>query len=242
MDDFSKAISFLKSAKRVSCLTGAGISAESGIQTFRDKDGVWNKIDPMKWATVQGFLEQPREIWLWYEQRREQIRNTAPNPGHFALSKLQTHFEHFSIATQNIDGFHQLSGSKNVQELHGNIMRNKCFDENILLEDFDCNTIPPKCHKCGAYIRPDVVWFGEMLPQDIWEQAYEDARNCDVYFVIGTSGVVYPAAGLATIAKRSGAKVVIINKEATELDMRADAHLIGLSGEILPKLLEAFLI
>jgi NAD-dependent deacetylase len=242
MDDLSKAIRFLKTAKRVSCLTGAGISAESGIQTFRDKDGVWNKIDPMKWATVQGFLEQPREIWLWYEQRREQIRGRAANPGHFALAKLENHFEHFSIATQNIDGFHQLSGSKNVYELHGNIMRNKCFDENILFEDFNSDTIPPKCHKCGAYIRPDVVWFGEQLPQDLWTQAFEDASNCDVYFVIDTSGVVYPAAGLATIAKRAGAKVIIINKESTELDMRADAHLTGLSGEILPKLLEEFLL
>jgi len=237
MDEIKNAVDLLLKAGRVSALTGAGMSAESGIQTFRDKDGVWTKMDPMKWATREGYLENPKLVWEWYEARRNQVKNSKPNDGHCAMAEFENIFGHFSVATQNIDGFHKLSGSKNAYELHGNIFRNKCFDEDKILEELDETSIPPRCPYCGSLARPDVVWFGEILPQEVWEAAFDDAKNSDVYMVVGTSGAVYPAAGLAGIAKKNGAKVIIVNPEDSEIDLLADVLIKGKSGEVLPEIL-----
>lgn len=231
----------LEKARNIAVLTGAGISKESGIETFRDADGAWSKFDPMIWATVEGFKSQPKEVWNWYQERRQTVRDNKPNPGHFSLAAMEKLFDSFSIATQNIDGYHKLAGSSVIRELHGNIFRNKCLDEDLLLDDFDNSTTPPTCPRCGGMVRPDVVWFGEMLPDSEWEQAREDAQKCDLYLVVGTSGMVWPAAGLPTIAKRKGAKVIIINPHETEIDQRADLIICEKSGVALPsieKLLE----
>ena len=228
----------LRCAKNIAVLTGAGMSQESGIETFRDKDGVWSKFDPMIWATVDGFTSKPIDVWNWYELRRATIRCNKPNPGHHALARMEVFFDSFSISTQNIDGYHKLAGSTVIRELHGNIFRNKCLEEDVLLDDFDDSSIPPKCPRCGAMVRPDVVWFGEMLPESEWEPARIEAENCNVYMVVGTSGMVWPAAGLPTIAKRKGAKVIIINPETTEIDQRADLLIKGKSGEILPEIVK----
>ncbi|MBP7733142.1 MAG: NAD-dependent deacylase [Caldisericia bacterium] len=228
----------LSQAKKVAVLTGAGVSQESGIETFRDENGVWSKLDPMIWATVEGFLSQPENVWDWYEQRRLTIRNSKPNAGHLALSKMESIFESLAVATQNIDGYHQSAGSGVVRELHGNIFKNKCLAEDICKNVFDSSVTPPKCLECGSFIRPDVVWFGEMLPEKEWSLARDDVQECDVYMVIGTSGMVWPAAGLPTIAKRKGAKIIIINTTESEIDQRADVLIRGKSGEVLPQILK----
>lgn len=226
----------LSKARRVAVLTGAGISQESGIETFRDENGVWSKLDPMIWATVEGFLSQPANVWNWYEERRQTIRNNKPNAGHLALAKMESFFEWLTVATQNIDGYHQSAGSSVVCELHGNIFRNKCLAEDICKNVFDSSVTPPKCLECGSFIRPDVVWFGEMLPEKEWNRARDEAAQCDVYMVVGTSGMVWPAAGLPTIAKRKGAKIIIINTTESEIDQRADVLIRGRSGEVLPQI------
>lgn len=228
----------LSQARKVAVLTGAGMSQESGIETFRDENGVWSKFDPMIWATVEGFLSQPADVWNWYEERRFTIRNSQPNAGHLALAKMEPLFESLAVATQNIDGYHHSAGSNVVRELHGNIFQNKCLAEGICKNVFNTSTTPPKCLECGSFIRPDVVWFGEVLPEKEWNLARDDAQGCDVYMVIGTSGMVWPAAGLPTIAKRKGAKIIIINTTESEIDQRADVLIRGKSGEVLPEILK----
>lgn len=228
----------LSQAKKVAVLTGAGVSQESGIETFRDENGVWSKFDPMVWATVEGFLSQPADVWNWYQERRFTIRNNRPNAGHLALAKMESFFESLTVATQNIDGYHQSAGSSVVRELHGNIFKNKCLAEDLSKNVFDSSVTPPKCLECGSFIRPGVVWFGEMLPENEWSLARDDAQECDVYMVIGTSGMVWPAAGLPTIAKRKGAKVIIINTTESEIDQRADVLIRDKSGEVLPQILK----
>lgn len=228
----------LSQGRKVAVLTGAGMSQESGIETFRDENGVWSKFDPMVWATVESFLSQPADVWNWYQERRFTIRNNRPNAGHLALAKMESFFESLTVATQNIDGYHQSAGSSVVHELHGNIFQNKCLAEDLSKNVFDSSVTPPKCLECGSFIRPDVVWFGEMLPENEWNLARDDAQECDVYMVIGTSGIVWPAAGLPTIAKRKGAKVIIINTTESEIDQRADVLIRGKSGEVLPQILK----
>jgi NAD-dependent deacetylase len=238
MTSIENAAKLLSMARKVAVLTGAGISQESGIETFRDKDGVWSKFDPMLWATVEGFLSRPEDVWNWYQERRETINNSKPNQGHITLARMEKFFDRLTVATQNIDGYHQIAGSTTVFELHGNIFRNKCLAEDNMKTVFDNSVIPPKCLECGSMIRPDVVWFGEMLPEKEWSLARENAQECDLYMVIGTSGMVWPAAGLPTIAKRKGAKVVIINTTESEIDQRADVLVCGKSGEVLPQILK----
>lgn len=238
MTPIENAAKLLLNARKVAVLTGAGMSQESGIETFRDKDGVWSKFDPMVWATVEGFVSRPAEVWNWYEERRATIKKCSPNQGHLALAQMERHFEWLAVATQNIDGYHQAAGSSVVRELHGNIFRNKCLAEGVNKNTFDSSSTPPKCLECGSMIRPDVVWFGEKLPDKEWNLARDDAQDCDLYMVIGTSGMVWPAAGLPTIAKRKGARVVIINTTESEIDSRADVLIFGKSGEVLPELLK----
>ena len=227
----------LNSDTKVVVLTGAGISAESGVPTFRGEDGLWKKFRPEELATVEAFLSNPELVWEWYEYRRKLISQVKPNPGHFALVDLQNFFNDFTLVTQNVDGLHQLAGSKSVVELHGNIKKNKCLDCGAKFEKLEDlpEENPPKC-LCGGRIRPDVVWFGEMLLEEALGYAYQKSGESDLFFSIGTSAIVYPAASLPFVAKRNNAYVVELNIERTELSFYADEVLIGKSGEILPEI------
>ena len=229
----------LKDSRKIVFVTGAGISQESGIPTFRGKDGYWRKYDPMKLASIDAFYDDPKLVWEWYEDRRKNILDVKPNEGHFAISQMEE-FKDVVILTQNIDGLHQRSGSTNVLELHGSIIRIKCtvcdFTDNIT-ENFE--SLPPKC-KCGSILRPDVVWFGESLPQNIWQSAIKEASICDVMIVVGTSLVVSPANTLPVYAKQNGATLIEVNPEETVMSHDMDLSIHATSVEVLPKLLSIF--
>jgi NAD-dependent deacetylase len=227
--------SLLTQQTRVVVLTGAGISAESGVPTFRGKEGLWKKFRPEELATFEAFMANPRLVWEWYEYRRKIIEEIKPNLGHLALVDFQKHFEKFDLITQNVDGLHDQAGSKNVIELHGNIKRNKCISCGKKYESLDevHPGIPPRC-PCGGYIRPDVVWFGEMLPPDAIHYAFETASKCELFFSVGTSAVVHPAASLPLIARKNGAYVVEVNITPTEISHMVDESLFGKAGEVLP--------
>ncbi|MFH1335830.1 MAG: NAD-dependent deacylase [Candidatus Zixiibacteriota bacterium] len=226
---------------RVVVLTGAGISVESGVPTFRGEEGLWKKFKPEELATFEAFMANPRLVWEWYEYRRKIIEEIKPNPGHLALVDFQKHFERFDLITQNVDGLHHQAGSKNVIELHGNIKRNKCISCGKRYESLDevLPGIPPQC-PCGGNIRPDVVWFGEMLPQDAIHYAFEMTSKCDLFFSVGTSAVVHPAASLPLSARKNGAYVVEVNISPTEISHMVDESLFGKAGEVLPLLIKAF--
>jgi NAD-dependent deacetylase len=227
--------SLLAKKTRVAVLTGAGISAESGVPTFRGEEGLWKKFRPEELATFDAFMANPKLVWEWYEYRRKIIYEIKPNPGHHALVDFQKHFDKFDLITQNVDGLHHQAGSENVIELHGNIRRNKCIQCGKKYETLDeaQEGAPPKC-PCGGNIRPDVVWFGEMLPQDAINYAFAVSAECDLFFSVGTSAVIHPAASLPMIAKRNGAYVVEVNITPTEISDLVDETLLGKSGEILP--------
>ena len=236
---FSKAlIGRLQRATRVAVLTGAGISAESGVPTFRGQDGLWKRFRPEELATVEAFLKNPTLVWEWYNYRRRIINEVEPNPGHRALAELERLVPDFAVITQNVDGLHQRAGSRRVIELHGNIMRSRCMNCGKVYTElqFESGEVP-RC-SCGGLIRPDVVWFGEMLPQDNLEQAYHYARTASVFLTVGTSALVQPAASLPLEAKAYGAYVVEINPETTPITHAVDEHISGKAGEILPKLVE----
>lgn len=229
----------LRRATRVAVLTGAGISAESGVPTFRGEDGLWKKFRPEELANFDAFIRNPKLVWEWYQYRRRIIREVQPNPGHRALVELERMVPDFAVITQNVDGLHQRAGSRKVIELHGNILRNRCVQcGNITYEvQFEQDDVP-RCD-CGGLIRPDVVWFGEMLPEDALEQAWMYARTSNVFLSVGTSAVVQPAASLPMEAKQYGAYVVEINTESTPLTPWVDEHIRGKAGEVLPKLVAA---
>ena len=231
----------LRQAQRVAALTGAGVSAESGVPTFREAmSGLWGRYRPEELATPQAFQRQPRLVWEWYTWRRELIAGVQPNPGHYALAKMQDLITHFSLITQNVDGLHRQAGSRNVVELHGNLQRSLCSAERRPVRDWKQNDeIPPRCPHCGAYLRPDVVWFGESLPAAALEEAMRAARESQVFFSIGTSSLVQPAAALPLLALENGALVVEINPQETPLSERADFCLRVASGDALPALVEA---
>jgi len=221
-------------------LTGAGISAESGVPTFRGKEGLWRKFRPEQLATMDAFLSSPDIVWEWYKWRRELISKVQPNPGHYALRDLEGHMDDFTLVTQNVDNLHRLAGSEHVLELHGNIYRNKCVEcSNQYPQEADIDPADiPKCQKCSGKIRPDVVWFGEMLPSGVLEEAFERSEKAEIFFSIGTSGLVHPAASLPVVAKRSGATLVEINPDRTPLTDLADFYFDTKSGEMLPGLIE----
>lgn len=233
-------IAALQNAHRICVLTGAGISAESGIPTFRGaQTGLWANYNPEELASPEGFSRDPALVWNWYAWRRELISKAAPNPSHYALARLEKILPELEIITQNVDGFHQRAGSQNVIEIHGNIHRNRCSKENILVSDFQVKgEMPPRCPQCQAFLRPDVVWFGESLPEVKIERAVEVSSYCEVFFSIGTSGLVYPAATLPVLALEHGAVVIEINPASTPLSHQATYTLQGRSGEILPSLFE----
>ena len=231
----------LRAARHIAVLTGAGVSAESGIPTFREAQvGLWAQYRPEDLATPEAFERNPRVVWDWYAWRGELVRRARPNPGHYALAEMQRRVSQFTLITQNVDGLHQLAGSTEVVELHGNLLRSKCSRENIVVDQRAATgETPPRCPRCGAYLRPDVVWFGEGLPPAALEAAAQAANTCDVFFSIGTSGLVEPAASLARAAWRRGAVVVEVNPAITPLTSRASFVLPGASGKILPALIQA---
>jgi NAD-dependent protein deacetylases, SIR2 family len=231
----------LVKATHVAVLTGAGVSAESGVPTFRDaQTGLWAKYSPEELATPRAFRRNPRLVWEWYEWRRKLVANAKPNPAHLALAAMEKRFEQFHLITQNVDGLHQRAGSTAVIELHGNITRTKCFDEDTVVLNWpDTGDVPPKCPNCGGLLRPDVVWFEEAMPETEMNLATQASTNCDVFLSIGTSTVVYPAASLPFEALRSGAIVVEINPQSTSLTSHAHYVLQGKAGEMVPLLLAA---
>ncbi len=231
----------LLKSRLVVVFTGAGISAESGIPTFRDAGGLWEGYDPMKVASPEGFYENPELVWRFYHERRKKAREVRPNPGHTALAELENILPELYIITQNIDNLHQRAGSKNVIEIHGNLFSIKCtncpYKTKINWEKEDNIDGVPKCPECGAILRPDVVWFGEMLPEGELSRAMELSRRCDVFFSIGTSAAAYPAAGLIWDAKDGGAFLVEINPNRTEVSGIVDVRLEEKSGVVLPEIL-----
>ncbi|MGH3145402.1 MAG: SIR2 family NAD-dependent protein deacylase [Rubrobacter sp.] len=230
----------LGSAGRVAALTGSGVSAESGIPTFREaQTGLWERFDPKDLATPEAFARDPRLVWEWYEWRRRLVEQGEPNPGHRALVEMERWLPGFILVTQNVDGLHQRAGSRRVTELHGNILRSRCSREGITVEAYDTAAGPPPCPRCGAPLRPDVVWFGEALPLDPMHAASAAARGCDVFLSIGTSSLVYPAAALPYEALDNGAILVEVNPGETPLTAHADHLLRGPAGEVLPRLVAA---
>ena len=230
----------LAEARHLSVLTGAGISAESGVPTFRSQGGLWAQYDPTQLATPEAFAQDPDLVWRWYSWRREVIRGVDPNAGHFALVSLAGLFPRFSLVTQNVDNLHRRAGSAEVHELHGNIERSRCMSCGMFFHGDEAppSDTDPRCD-CGGRIRPDVVWFGESLPFEELRFAQDAAQDCDLYLTIGTSGLVYPAAALPQIAKQAGAYVVEINPEPSAIAQQLDESIPGPSGVVLPLLLDA---
>ncbi|HEY5735463.1 MAG TPA: NAD-dependent deacylase [Nitrosopumilus sp.] len=229
----------IKKFKKIVFVTGAGISQESGIPTFRGKDGFWKSNDPMKLATIDAFYDNPKLVWEWYNERRTNIFQAQPNLGHKAIAELEKYVE-VVVLTQNIDGLHQKSGSTKVLELHGSIVKIKCsvcdYQEEILTE---ISGLPPLCN-CGNILRPAVVWFGESLPQNVWQNAIKFASQCDLMIIVGTSLAVSPANTLPIYAKQNNATLIEINTESTGMSEEMDVIIRKKSAEALPKLVSLF--
>lgn len=247
-ESIKRAADELKKANKVAVLTGAGVSAESGVPTFRASDGLWegHRIEDV--ATPEGFRRDPKLVWAFYNQRRANVGKVRPNPGHLALVELEKRFgDAFTLATQNVDGLHQFAGSVRVLELHGSLYRTRCTGCRRI-EDRGLEALGemPECPRCGALLRPDIVWFHEMLPEQIWQEAQVAAALCDVLLVVGTSAVVHPAAslipiarnGVATDDKSYGATIIEVNLMRTEASDLADIGLYGPSGQVLPRVVE----
>ncbi len=239
----------LNKARAVVVLTGAGVSAESGVPTFRGAGGFWkDEEEVMRLATLQGFLNDPKAVWEWYDMRRCMAKSVEPNSGHFALAELEELIskagKRFALITQNIDGLHERAGSKNIIELHGNLWYARCLKECCSdlfpLLDAPLPNYPPACPKCGGILRPHVVWFGELLNPLVLENATRIAMTADIMLVVGTSAQIYPAAGLPCTARQSGATIVEINIESTELTPIVQYSILGKSGEVLPRIVKAF--
>jgi NAD-dependent deacetylase len=232
----------LHDARRVAVLTGAGISAESGIPTFRDAlTGLWARYRPEDLATPEAFASHPRLVWEWYAWRREAAQRAEPNAGHLALARLERLVPDLVLVTQNVDGLHQRAGSTRVCELHGNILRTRCSREDVVVRGWaDGAEVPPRCPACGAPLRPDVVWFGEPLPSAALQVAWQAASACDLFLSIGTSNLVEPAASLPWLAASAGADVLVVNPSAAGQRAGPQIHfLLGAAGEVLPALLAA---
>ena len=229
----------IRDFRKIVFVTGAGISQESGIPTFRGNEGLWRNYDPMKLATIDAFYDDPKLVWEWYNDRRKNILNAQPNEGHKAIAELEKYAE-VVVLTQNIDGLHQRGGSTKVLELHGSIIKIKCtvcdYNEEMKSE---ISTVPPMC-KCGNILRPDVVWFGEGLPQDVWQEAIIHASQCDLMIIAGTSLVVSPANTLPLYAKQNNAFLLEINPENTEMSSEMNIEIRNSSASALPKLVSLF--
>lgn len=230
----------LADAKRIAVLTGAGISAESGLATFRGESGIWSKLRPEELANMDAFLRNPERVWEWYQYRRDVLDSAKPNPGHLALAEWEQLCSEFSLITQNVDGLHQAAGSKNVIELHGNLQVNRCqrCGSESDVRDIRFEGKVPTCD-CGGMLRPGVVWFGEMLPEAAIMNAFIAAESCDLFIAVGTSAVVYPAAMLPAEAKKHRAIVLEINPEPTPITQWADFSIQENAGSILPNIVNA---
>jgi NAD-dependent deacetylase len=235
--ELEQAREWLRAAQSVAVLTGAGISAESGIPTFRGAGGLWKSFRAEDLATPEAFRRDPKIVWEWYDWRRQLIAKARPNPGHLALVELERRAPRFHLITQNVDGLHDLAGSVRVLKLHGDIWDLRCTSCGTAWRDRRAAIpeLPPHCG-CGGMARPGVVWFGEALPEGAMEEA-ERAAAADVFLVVGTSAVVYPAAGLIPHARRAGARVIEVNPEETPFSGSVDCSLRGKAGEVLPRLL-----
>jgi NAD-dependent deacetylase len=236
-----KLLERLSDAQCVTVLTGAGVSAESGVPTFRDaQTGLWARYRAEELATAAAFERNPALVWDWYAWRRGLVRQAQPNPAHYALAEMERRIPSFTLITQNVDGLHQRAGSQNVLELHGNLFRSKCFREGRIVETSpDMGENHPHCSYCGAPLRPDVVWFGEALPAEVLEAAWQVAQTCDLFFSIGTSGIVQPAASLPYLALQKHIPVIEVNPDKTPLTSTATYHLGSPAGIVLPALVEA---
>ncbi len=247
-DDAARAAAWIAEAHSLVVLTGAGVSAESGVPTFRGDNGLWRSVDPMSMATPDAFYANPRSCWAWYRWRQALVRECAPNDGHLALAELEQIVPEFLLATQNVDGLHAAAGSHKLVELHGNLFADRCtgcervepaWDAELpTIDPLNPNSDPPLplCSECGSLMRPGVVWFGESLPEGVMERAAQAASKADVLLVAGTSGVVYPAAGLARITADAGGRVVVVNPNSGAQDEVADLCIRGRSAEVLPAL------
>ncbi len=264
-----KFFSKLRNFSKVGVLTGAGISAESGIPTFRGKDGLWNRFNPTNLATFEAFDENPLLVWKWYLWRMHLIARANPNEGHKAIAKMEEQFPQFLLITQNVDGLHRRAGSKRFVELHGYIFDGKCrycgkfypeekfrkifpFSDREFLKKLSEEELKetvfrelegnlPKCINCGGIVGPGVVWFGESLPENELERAVEFASRCDLFLSVGTSAVVQPAASIPLIAKRGGATLVEVNPDETPLSPYCDVVFRDSASKVLPRLVEALL-
>lgn len=230
----------LKRADHISVLTGAGISAESGVPTFREaQTGLWARYDPQQLATPQAFRHKPRLVWEWYTWRRELVLKAEPNPGHWALAEMERQVPQFTLITQNVDDLHRRAGSQNIIALHGDILKTRCSNCRKVADNWEQSAlIPPRCSTCGGLLRPDVVWFGEPLPTEALDAAFTATRVCDLFFSIGTSSLVEPAASLPFIAMQNDIPVVEINPDETPLTSAATYSLKGAAGQVLPKLVQ----
>ncbi len=240
--DLARARAVLSGVRRLAVFTGAGVSADSGIPTFRDAlEGLWARFDPMQLATEDGFRADPPLVWRWYAERRMRILQATPNAAHDAIAGAEGATRTVTVITQNVDGLHQRAGSSAVIELHGSIVRAKCLEgcgpafEGWMRDE----RVPPPCAHCGAPLRPDVVWFGEALPRGVFEQAEASVAQADAMIVVGTSGLVQPAASLPWIAARRRVPLIVVDPNPTGLEAIAEVSLRGRASEIVPRLLRA---
>ncbi len=236
----SNLIHTVKTAKHIVILTGAGVSKESGVPTFREaQTGLWARYDPQMLATAQAFQANPKLVWDWYAWRRSLVTSVNPNPAHEAIAKLEQLVPKLTLITQNVDGLHARAGSSSVIELHGNIMRIKCFEQHHLVPEWkDDGEDVPQCPQCGSLLRPDVVWFGEGLPREAFETAVSATESCDLFLSIGTSSLVQPAASLPIMAIQNGTITVEINPTSTPITDYMTHVLAGPAGEILPEFIQ----
>ena len=226
----------IENSKNITVLTGAGISAESGIPTFRGSDGMWKNLNPQDIATPEAYRNDPKLVWEWYDWRRRIIDKAAPNHGHLALAEIERQKDKFTLITQNIDGLHQVAGSQNIIELHGNIWETRCEQCGFISKNYEVPLpqLPPKCSKCSENARPNVVWFGEIIPMELIDAALLSIEEADLMMIIGTSGVVEPAASMGLLAKQSDKKVLEINLDETPNTSIYDISIQAKSGAVLP--------
>jgi NAD-dependent deacetylase len=241
LEPIEEARGWVRDARRITVLTGAGMSAESGVPTFRDaQTGLWSRFDPTQLASEPGFRADPALVWRWYAERRVAVARAEPNAGHLALAAAEQRYDQFSIVTQNVDGLHRRAGSRNIIEIHGSITQTICLARCGYVENDPAGVPmgePPRCPRCGDWLRPGVVWFGEMLDPARLEAAEAASADCDVMLVVGTSGLVYPAAALPLASRRAGARVIIINPSESELDSVARIVVRATAAAALPRLL-----